>query len=267
MGLAPPQGMHIHSMRAACAAAAALALLVGAREATAARTPVTFEFFHASLSPHGAWHESETLGTVWRPRIESAGWHPYANGHWVYTDVGWTWVSNYEWGAIPYHYGTWALEPELGWVWVPGYVWGPAWVVFRRGPSYVGWAPVPPSYSIGTATGLDDYGPDHFVFVRAKDVLAPQIQRHAVPVERARAIFENTRLLASLRIEDDVVANRGLDPERVERVAKTRLERQSIERVPKVVPNGDASREALRVDAIRGQRGEVRVAAPERSDS
>ena len=253
-------------MRAACAATAAVVALVWAHEAGAARTRMTFELFEASLAPHGAWHDSASLGRVWRPRIEVAGWHPYANGHWVYTDLGWTWVSNYEWSAIPYHYGTWAPEPELGWVWVPGYVWAPAWVVFRRGPSYVGWAPVPPSYSVGTSLARDAYGPEHFVFVRSRDVLAPEIHQHAVPVARSRAIFARTKLLKSLRIEDDVVVNRGLDPRSVGRVAKTRVERQAIERVPKVAPNGDASREALRVDVNRGERGEVRVAAPEYGD-
>ena len=113
--------------------------------------------------------------------FEVIGWHPYTYGHWVYTDVGWTWVSDYEWGAIPYHYGTWVLEPELGWVWVPGYVWAPAWVVFRTGPSYVGWAPVPPSFSVGMSFSFSNHGADHFVFVREPDFVAPHIHRYAVP--------------------------------------------------------------------------------------
>jgi hypothetical protein len=247
-------------------AIALIAALGSAHEASAAHTPVTFEFFKASLSPHGGWHDSANLGRVWRPRVEIAGWHPYTYGHWVYTDVGWTWVPNYEWGAIPYHYGTWALEPELGWVWVPGYVWAPAWVVFRRGPSYVGWAPVPPSYSIGTSLEIDDYGADHFVFVRAGQFLAPEIHHHALPVARSRAIFADTRPIRKLRIENDLVVNPGLDVKRVERIAKTRVERHAIEQVPKVAPAGDASRDALRVDASRRERGEVRAAAPEHSD-
>jgi hypothetical protein len=254
-------------IRAVSAAIALLAVFSLAHEASAARTRVSFEFFHASLSPHGTWHDSASLGRVWHPRVEIPGWHPYAYGHWVYTDVGWTWVSNYDWGAIPYHYGTWALEPELGWVWVPGYVWAPAWVVFRRGSSYVGWAPVAPSYSIGSSVAVDGYGPDHFVFVRSEQFLAPEIHHHALPVARSRAIFADTRLIPSLAIENDVVVNRGLDVKRVERIAKTRVEPQAIERVPKVAPGGEAaSRDALRVDASRSERGEVRAAAPERSD-
>ena len=255
------------SFRAVMAGIALIAALAPAHDASAARTRVTFEFFEASLSPHGSWFDSASLGRVWHPRVEIPGWHPYTYGHWVYTDVGWTWVSNYEWGAIPYHYGTWALEPELGWVWVPGYVWAPAWVVFRRGPSYVGWAPVPPSYSIGTSLGVDDYGADHFAFVRSGHFLAPEIHHHALPVARVRAIFGDTKLVReSLGIENDVVVNRGLDVKRVERIAKTRVEPQAIERVPKIAPAGEPSREALRVNASRSERGEVRATAPERRD-
>ena len=266
MRLAPPQGMRSTSIRAASIALALVAALGAAHEAAAARTPVSFEFFHASLSPHGTWHESASLGRVWHPRVEIAGWHPYTYGHWLYTDVGWTWVSNYEWGAIPYHYGTWALEPELGWVWVPGYVWAPAWVVFRRGPSYVGWAPVPPSYSVGNSFGFDDYGADHFVFVRSGHFLASEIHHHALPAARTRAIFADTKLIRSLGIEDDVVVNRGLDVKRVERSVKGPVQRHAIESVPRVAPNGDVSRDALRVDASRPARGEVRAVAP-RGDS
>jgi len=35
--------------------------------------------------------------------------------------------------------------PGLGWVWVPGYEWAPAWVSWRYGDEYVGWAPLPPA--------------------------------------------------------------------------------------------------------------------------
>ena len=175
-------------------------------------------------------------------------------------------MSNYEWGAIPYHYGNLDARARAGLGLGARLRVGARVVVFRRGPSYVGWAPVPPSYSIGSSLGIDDYGADHFVFVRTGQFLAPEIHHHALPVARSRAIFADTRPIRELRIENDVVVNPGLDVKRVERVAKTRVERQAIEQVPKVAPAGDASRDALRVDASRRERGEVRAAAPERSD-
>jgi hypothetical protein len=245
-------------LRTAVAAIALVAVLGGPQPASAAHTRVSFEFFASNLDPFGSWHVSASYGRVWIPSLHVIGWHPYANGHWVYTDVGWTWVSDYEWGAIPYHYGTWVREPELGWVWVPGYVWAPAWVVFRTGPSYVGWAPVPPSYSIGTSFSFSNYGADHFVFVREADFVAPHIHRYALPIERSRIVFNDTTIIDNnIRIENDVVANRGLDVERFERVA-----RAPIERVPKVAPVGRATRDELRVDPDQIDRGRVRAAAP-----
>ena len=153
-------------VRALWCGALALVVLGGSAPASASHTQMSFEFYHSTLTPFGSWHASASFGQVWIPHHQVIGWHPYAYGHWVYSDFGWTWVSAYEWGAIPYHYGTWALDPELGWVWVPGYVWAPAWVVFRSGPSYVGWAPVPPGFSVGVSFAFNDYGADHFVFVR-----------------------------------------------------------------------------------------------------
>src|SRR5947208_3555638 len=79
---------------------------------------ISFDFFYSDLSPHGSWLVSGSYGRVWQPAVYRAGWNPYYDGHWVYTDVGWAWLSDYEWGAVPYHYGTWVLDMDLGWVWV-----------------------------------------------------------------------------------------------------------------------------------------------------
>ena len=76
--------------------------------------------------------------------VSNADWRPYADGYWAYTDVGWTWVSYEDFGWATYHYGRWADLAGYGWVWVPGYEWGPAWVSWRTGGDYVGWAPLPP---------------------------------------------------------------------------------------------------------------------------
>ena len=41
-----------------------------------------------------------------------------------------------------------------GWVWVPGYTWAPAWVSWRYGDGYAGWAPLPPD----SFAGIDYFG-------------------------------------------------------------------------------------------------------------
>src|SRR5882672_4998945 len=142
--------------RHARAAIVAAIIVTAGAIATPAQASVDFGFVYSNLSPHGSWLVSAQYGRVWRPADYSPGWNPYYDGHWVYTDVGWTWVSDYDWGAIPYHYGTWVPDPVLGWVWVPGYVWAPAWVVFRTAPDYIGWAPVPPSFSVGVSIGFEE---------------------------------------------------------------------------------------------------------------
>ena len=49
------------------------------------------------------------------------------------------------WSWACYHYGSWVSEPTYGWVWVPGVEWSPAWVSWRIGGDYIGWAPCGPS--------------------------------------------------------------------------------------------------------------------------
>src|SRR6267154_2482750 len=68
--------------------------------------PEVAEFYDA-LAPHGTWFVAPGRGWVWQPNPAEVGsdFRPYTQGHWLYTDVGWTWVSNYEWGWAPFHYG------------------------------------------------------------------------------------------------------------------------------------------------------------------
>ena len=93
-------------------------------------------YFYNNLSPYGTWVSLEGYGWCWQPRavVISHGWRPYCDGgHWVYTDAGWFWQSDYSWGWAPFHYGRWYQHPRCGWVWTPDRVWGPAWVTWRVG--------------------------------------------------------------------------------------------------------------------------------------
>ena len=104
--------------------------------------------FQSALEPYGSWQPHPHFGEVWVPYDLPPGWRPYTYGRWVYTEEwGWYWVSDEEeadWGWVAFHYGRWAHDRRLGWFWVPGDEWGPAWVDWRRGDDYVGWAPLPP---------------------------------------------------------------------------------------------------------------------------
>ncbi|HVZ89173.1 MAG TPA: DUF6600 domain-containing protein [Polyangia bacterium] len=109
--------------------------------------PQAYSQFQTSLAPYGAWDYDSSYGYVWSPSVSvvGAGFVPYANnGHWVMSEYGWTWVSDWNWGWAPFHYGRWVVRGGRGWSWVPGTMWGPAWVSWRSGNGYVGWSPLPP---------------------------------------------------------------------------------------------------------------------------
>src|SRR5438093_9225941 len=204
-----------------------------------ARAEVSFDFFYSNLSPHGSWLVSGRYGRVWQPSVYRRDWNPYYDGHWVYADVGWTWVSDYEWGAIPYHYGTWVDDPEFGWTWAPGYVWAPSWVVFRTGPDYIGWAPVSPRFSLGVSFGFGVPTASPFVFVSASNFLAPRIGTCLIPHSRTTVIINNTRVVNNLVIENNVVVNRGFNPRIIERAGGHRVREVPIERSSRALP-GDS---------------------------
>jgi hypothetical protein len=144
---------------------------------------ITFQTFYDSLATMGTWIQTADYGYVWQPQVNDPDWAPYTNGHWVYTDAGWTWDSDEPWGWATYHYGRWVNLEGIGWVWVPGYTWAPAWVSWRYGDGFAGWAPLPPDSFVGvdySDTGDDsdagfhiggdvdsfyDIGPAYYIFL------------------------------------------------------------------------------------------------------
>ncbi len=113
----------------------------------------SFQTFYDQLSNQGSWIQTDNYGTVFQPNVSDPNWAPYTQGHWVYTDQGWAWDSDEPWGWATYHYGRWVNLDGVGWVWVPGYQWAPAWVSWRSGDGYYGWAPLPPE--AGLDAGVD----------------------------------------------------------------------------------------------------------------
>jgi hypothetical protein len=228
-------------------------------------TGVSFDLFYSNLSPHGSWLVSAEYGRVWQPNEYDRGWNPYYDGRWVYTDFGWTWVSDYSWGAIPFHYGTWYVDANYGWVWVPGTVWAPSWVVFRTGPDYIGWCPVPPRYTVTASFRFDEPRSDLFVFVSSRDFLSPRIRTAVVPDNRRTTIINNTQIVNNITIENNIVVNRGPDVATVERASGRQVRRYRIEEVAKVAPGRTVDREQLKVDRRGGR--ELRATEPVTRDT
>ncbi|MBI1946806.1 MAG: hypothetical protein HYS27_14010 [Deltaproteobacteria bacterium] len=111
------------------------------------------EDFYEPLSPYGRWAHTPLYGMVFIPSaaVVGAGFRPYTHGHWEQTEWGWTWVDHHPFGWATGHYGRWYFDSSYGWVWVPGTAWAPAWVSWRTGGGYVGWAPMPPGAVFGGA--------------------------------------------------------------------------------------------------------------------
>lgn len=126
---------------------------------------VSFQTFYDELSPYGQWVSDPQYGNVWVPNA-GPDFRPYGTGgYWAMTEYGNTWVSSYPWGWAPFHYGRWTYDPFYGWIWVPGYEWGPAWVSWRTGGGYYGWAPMSPGITVGVAIGNYSCPADWWVFV------------------------------------------------------------------------------------------------------
>jgi len=115
---------------------------------------VSLQSFYDELSPYGTWIQDPQYGYVWRPDVNQQEFRPYyTNGRWAMTEYGNTWVSNYDWGWAPFHYGRWVINSYRQWIWLPDTNWGPAWVDWRSGDGYYGWAPMAPSISINLSFG------------------------------------------------------------------------------------------------------------------
>ncbi|MCX2433326.1 DUF6600 domain-containing protein [Pedobacter sp. GR22-10] len=115
---------------------------------------VSLQTFYDELTPYGTWIQDPQYGYVWRPDVDQNEFRPYyTNGRWAMTEYGNTWVSNYDWGWAPFHYGRWVINSYRQWIWLPDTNWGPAWVDWRSGDGYYGWAPMAPSININLSFG------------------------------------------------------------------------------------------------------------------
>jgi hypothetical protein len=146
--------------------------------------------FVAPLETHGDWVQVASYGKCWHPTRIAVEWRPYCEGHWVWTDCGWYWESDEPWAWACYHYGSWARDPGLGWVWIPGIEWAPAWVTWRVGGAYVGWAPMPPRGATVTVTGPE------FVFV--------ETTRFQEPVRVKSVIVNNKTIINQTTVVNNV---------------------------------------------------------------
>ena len=222
------------------------AKLAAEQSAQQARSAQTVDFFYDALDPYGDWVEVDRYGYAFRPKAaRDLSWRPYTDGGWVYTDYGWTWRSEEPFGWATYHYGRWARAPRLGWVWIPGSEWGPAWVSWRRGHDYVGWAPLPPDAwsSHGFNAAVDSYydiGPGLYVFLRTADFGESTYRGRVVAPEQNVTIINQTVNVTKVvyqKIQNKVtVVNNGPDLAVINQVSRRPVPHLAVQRVATGAP-------------------------------
>jgi hypothetical protein len=193
-------------------------------------------YFYDQLSPYGEWVEDPNYGWVWSPAGIDAAWRPYTYGHWVYTeDDGWLWVADEEWGWAPYHYGRWFVSAGR-WLWVPGPDWGPAWVSWRNGGGYIGWAALPPqaAFSIGVGLQIGPVELDAFLqpslycFVEERHFVDPRIATVIVAPTQNITIINVTKNITNYTVNQNRVVNRSLPVEQLERAVGRPIPRARV---------------------------------------
>jgi hypothetical protein len=209
--------------------------------------PADVSYFYNDLSPYGTWVSLEDYGWCWQPRtvVVSHSWRPYCDGgHWVYTDAGWFWQSDYSWGWAPFHYGRWYQHPRCGWVWTPDRVWGPAWVTWRTAGDACGWAPLPPHAEfdarlgwryngVSVAASFDfGLGVGAFAFVSFGDFCSHDIGHHCLPPARVTTIYRQTTVINNYTVVNNTIVHRGIPIERVTAASRVPVPRATVRDLP-----------------------------------
>jgi len=209
--------------------------------------PPEVGYFYDDLSPYGSWVQLEGVGWCWQPRVVviNRSWQPYCDsGHWIWTDAGWFWVSDYSWGWAPFHYGRWQRHARCGWVWTPDRVWGPAWVAWRSEGDHCGWAPLPPHSEFvvgvgwrfnGVSVGVNfDFGlrPEHFTFVALHDFNQHDLGHRRLPPTEVTRIYNHTTIINNYTVNNTTIVNQGIRVDRVAAATHTEIRKVPIRDVP-----------------------------------
>jgi hypothetical protein len=229
------------------------------RESRESSIGVGYSTFYNKLEPYGDWIETGDYGYVFHPREaeSSRAWRPYTNGRWVYTDAGWTWISEESFGWATYHYGRWTRLRGIGWVWVPGNQWAPAWVSWRKSNDYVGWAPLPPEARFDQRTGIrnwsDNYydvGPDQYCFVASREFGAPRVEQTLLPPERNVTIINQTTNVTNITYNNTTIVNEGPSYDELRAISREPVQRYRLERNVNVDVAAEPPRPEMRGETV-----------------
>ncbi len=226
---------------------------------------VNVSYFYDSLAPYGNWVYVNDYGLCWQPTVAvvNSYWRPYGDrGHWLWTDSGWYWRSDYSWGWAPFHYGRWCQPNGVGWVWVPGSVWGPAWVSWRHSDYYCGWAPLPPAACYRPGFGFSYFGASvgfgfefglglsAYNFVPLSHFHDRNLHRHYVSRPLVKNIYKNSTVVNNyVSGSDNTVINEGIGVKKVSRASGVYIEKVSVRKA------AAGSKPGLAFDRVRHENG------------
>jgi hypothetical protein len=185
---------------------------------------INFSVFQSGLSPYGRWFNNPRFGQVWV--YNDPGFRPYAtDGHWEYTNFGWNWVSDFDWGWAPFHYGRWEYDPFYGWMWIPGYEWASAWVSWSQYDGYYGWAPLGFGAAVNISFGAVPY--DRWNFLPRRYMGSRDFYRHCAPPRNN--YFRNSVTINNYYEGREGRFTRGPERHEVERFTNNRIEERHID--------------------------------------
>jgi hypothetical protein len=220
----------------------------------------SYSTFYRKLDPYGVWRETSSYGYVWQPREaeRSRSWRPYTNGRWIYTDAGWTWISEEPFGWATYHYGRWTRLRNIGWIWVPGDEWAPAWVSWRKSNDYVGWAPLPPEARFDRRAGIHnwadnyyDIGPDQYCFVPTNQFGARRVETALVPPQRNVTIVNETTNVTNITYSSTTIINQGPSYDELRARSRQPIERLRLERQITANVDAETPRSVIRGEVVQ----------------
>jgi hypothetical protein len=190
---------------------------------------VSFQTFYDDLAPYGRWVRNPQYGSVWIPDVPR-GFQPYStNGYWEVTEYGNTWVSDYEWGWAPFHYGRWSYDDYNGWFWVPDYEWGPAWVSWRSGGGYYGWAPLGPGISINISFNAPSFW---WNFVPQRYITYRAWHNYCAPPRRVTRVYNQTVIINNYYSSNNRTYVYGPRRDEIERVTRRSVPVRTIDASP-----------------------------------
>jgi hypothetical protein len=250
-------------------------ILLGTVIATTSASPsigATFGIFYSNLAVHGEWIGVEGGTYAWRPRDVDAGWRPYLEGRWMWTDDGWYWDSVEPWAWATYHYGRWYYDDDYGWLWIPGYDWAPAWVEWRYGGDYVGWAPLGPYAVFNPHFGVHYLRPwvtpyHYWAFVDCRYITSPGVHQYVYRSEQNTRFIGRTRTAGSVRYDGGRIVSRGPEVTHVEKRGNIRVDRAALVDVTgredaRVRRTGDREQIGVYRPRIETRDGDIDVVRP-----